>query len=344
LNDLLAFVERPARAFLRQRLGISIVERDEDVRDALPVELDALHRWGVGERLLEELLSGIEPRAALLAEIARGALPPGELGRAVIQGLWPQVTALAAQAQAHGGSSPPRSVETVVALAREPPLMDTVPGVRGGVLLSGTVSGVRGGVLLSATYSRLSARHRLAAWVRLLALTAAHPEAPFEAITIGRAGIGGDPGAVCIAQIHQLGPTASGRRARALSLLAALVDLRARGMREPLPLPCLTAAAYAQAARSGPRSAAQAAAQAVWRPAAFGSAGEDREPEHRLTFGGEISFAELIAPAPREDEQGTGWADDEPSRFARLARRLWEPLLACETLQTLETVQTVQKR
>ena len=281
LADLVAFVQRPARAFLRQRLGISITGTDDEVLDALPVELDALGRWGVGERLLEQLLAGVEPRAALLAEIGRGTLPPGELGRAVIQDVWPKVMAIWTSAQAYGGSSPPRSVEAVVALP-------------GGPLLTGTVSGVRGSVLLSTTYSRLSARHRLAAWVRLLALTAARPEAPFEAVTVGRAGADAGTGArrvtdgeppaeeVSIAQLSPLGRDALGRRTRAISLLADLVDLRARGMREPLPLPCLSAAAYAQSARSGPRSAAQAAAQAVWRPQAFGRTGESREPEHEL--------------------------------------------------------------
>ncbi len=321
LGDLLAFVQRPVRAFLRQRLGISIVERDEDVRDGLPVELDALARWSVGERLLAELLSGTEPRAALLAEIARGELPPGELGRKVLQDLWPHVDSIATHARAYAGSLPPRSLETVVALA-------------GGPLLTGSVSGVRGSVLLSVTYSRLGPRHRLAAWVRLLALTAAHPQAPFEAVTIGRPAPDDDQQAVSIAQISPLGRDGSGRRARALSLLAGLVDLRARGLREPLPLPCLTGAAYAQAARSGPRSAALAAAQAAWRPAGWRSIGEDREPEHLMMFGAELPFAELLERAPRADEQGEGWTPQEPSRFVALAWRLWEPLLDCETVLT----------
>src|SRR5918999_2446588 len=52
LADVVRFVERPVRAFLRQRLGISVAEYDDEVEDALPVELDGLGRWSVGQRLL----------------------------------------------------------------------------------------------------------------------------------------------------------------------------------------------------------------------------------------------------------------------------------------------------
>ncbi len=350
LPDLVRFVQRPVRAFLSQRLGISIAEQDQEVRDALPVELDPLARWGVGERLLEAVLMGIDPRSALLAEIARGTLPPGELGRAVIQEVWPGVQSIAAHARAYAESPPPRSVETVVPLP--------------GLLLTGTVSGVRGNVLLTASYSTLNARHRLSAWVRLLALTAAHPEAPFRAITVGRAGSGaggsgsggsgsggsgsggsgsggsgsggsaGEDGTaqVAIAQIRALSADAADRRQRARALLADLADLRARGMREPLPLPCLTSAAYAQAVAMGSSTPPLMVAQKAWKTA-FGSFGEDREPEHQLVFGVDAPLTQLLGPAPLEDEHGDGWHAEETTRFGRLARRLWDSLLANESIE-----------
>ena len=43
--------------------------------------------------------------------------------------------------------------------------------------LSGTVASVGGGVLRAVAFSRVGPRHRLAAWVRLLALSAAQPRA-----------------------------------------------------------------------------------------------------------------------------------------------------------------------
>ncbi len=72
------------RAFLRQRLGIGVAEYDDEVEDALPVELDALEEWGIGQRLLEARLAGTGARTAALAEIARGSLPPGVLGKPVV--------------------------------------------------------------------------------------------------------------------------------------------------------------------------------------------------------------------------------------------------------------------
>ena len=42
-----------SRAFLRQRLGISLYAAADEIEDELPVELDGLERWGVGQRLLD---------------------------------------------------------------------------------------------------------------------------------------------------------------------------------------------------------------------------------------------------------------------------------------------------
>ena len=66
----LRFVSTPSRAFLRQRLGIGGTVRDDDLGDALSIELDALERWSVGERLLDARYGGATATAAIAAEIA----------------------------------------------------------------------------------------------------------------------------------------------------------------------------------------------------------------------------------------------------------------------------------
>ena len=50
LDDLVQFVQHPTKAFLRQRLGISLSEVDDEFDDTIPIELDGLGRWGVGDR------------------------------------------------------------------------------------------------------------------------------------------------------------------------------------------------------------------------------------------------------------------------------------------------------
>ncbi len=76
-------------------------------------------------------------------------------------------------------------------------------------------------------------------------------------------------------------------------------------------------------------------------PAAGGSAardwesdhafpGEDADRSHQVAFGGVLRFDELLRIPPTEAETGTGWAEDEDSRLGRLARRLWDPVLAQE--------------
>ena len=300
LEDLVKFVAHPARAFLRQRLGISVGDYADELSDALPVELDALEQWGVGQRLLDAVMAGTDGRTAVRAEIARGKLPPGQLGFPVIEGIWPGVDEIARRAQALIGDAPePRSVDVRVDL--------------GGRRLSGTVAGLRGTLLTAVTYSKLSPRQRLAAWVRLLALSAAAPGRGFEAATIGRARSDAHhQSSVTVARLPAL--TAD----EALEELAALVDLYDRGMREPLPLACRTSAAYAA---GGERRARP------WESDRF--AKEDREPEHQLVHGPGLRFDELRAAPPRAGED---WDAAEATRFGQYARRLWGGLLAREAV------------
>ncbi len=316
LDGLVKFVERPVRAFLRQRLGISVVDYDEDVADALPVELDGLELWAVGQRLVDGLLAGAELDACVAAEIARGTLPPGALSAQVIARVRPTVQGIAAQAT------------TLLGAAGEPGSVDVNARVADGRLLRGTASGVRGGVLGAVTYSRVSPRHRLAAWVRLLALTASHPQRAFEAMTIGRARAGADDRArVTIARIPVLAADPDERRARATAVLARLIDVYDRGLREALPIACMSSAAYADAARRGtsPVAAARRAWESTWN---FDR--EDREPDHLLVLGGERTIEELLGERPRDDEQGDGWHAADETRFGRYARRVWGDLLAVE--------------
>jgi exodeoxyribonuclease V gamma subunit len=72
------------RGFLRQRLGVTLPRREDEAADQLPIELDSLSRWAIGERMLEARLSGFDADHCRQAEWRRGALPPGRLGARVL--------------------------------------------------------------------------------------------------------------------------------------------------------------------------------------------------------------------------------------------------------------------
>jgi len=104
-----------------------------------------------------------------------------------------------------------------------------------------------------------------------------------------------------------------------------VVDLRDAGLREPLPLYCATSHRYASAVRSGREFPEEDAAD-YWT-SGYKWDKEDKEAEHVLVLGGVRTFAEALAARPTPDECGPGWATTEATRFGRLARRLWEPVL-----------------
>jgi exodeoxyribonuclease V gamma subunit len=312
LDDLVRFVSHPARAFLRQRLGVSVGDFSDELSDVLPVELDALEQWAVGQRLLDALLAGTPIAEAVEIEVARGALPPGRLALPVLQRVRPIAEQIAAETRALCGDGfEAGSADVNLALGEDR-------------RLSGTVAGVGGDLLRTVAYSRVRPNARLAAWVRLLALTASDPQRPFEGLTIGRARPGApDHAAVTIARIPRLDPDTAREQ------LATIVDLHERGMREALPIATLSSAAYARAA--GGRKDPVEVARTQWE-SGFRFEGEDAQPEHELVHGGVLAFDELLAQRPREDEAGEGWDEREATRFGRYARRLWEGLLAHEQL------------
>jgi exodeoxyribonuclease V gamma subunit len=310
LDDLVSFVTAPVRSFLRRRLGVSRFDSDDEVDDALPIDLDGLQRWGVADRLLHALLRGASLSDAAAAEKVRGTLPPGRLGDLVIERVKSLVISIATDADAlmtPGGDRDP--IDIRVALGEER-------------TLTGTVTGVDGDTLLSVSYSRVGAKHRIAAWVRYLALAATDPQRRFSAATIGR-GSGRDDVRTC--RIEPLSDDPAERARLARAELSVLLDLYDRGMREPLPIFPATAAAWAEARARGldPEPDARERWESQYR-GNFWIDGEDADLNHALVLGGRPSFAQLLRAAPGATESGEGWAEDEESRIGRLARRYWD--------------------
>ena len=271
----------------------------DEVDDALPIDLDNLESWQIGQRLLDARLAGATEDAAVGAELARGSLPPGNLSGPVIDKLLPEVEQIVEHAAALlPGAAESGSVDVRV----------TLPGGR---RLSGTVPDVYGTLLRSVTYSRVSPRHRLMTWVRFLALTAAHPEREFEAATVGRAVYGAAPRGTSVTVVRlprmepERRPRAPRRPGRALRRGAA------RAAADRLQVLGRLRGGAARRERSGQgRARASGTARGTSRARA-------RTSSTQLAFGGVLPFDELLGS----------------TAFDAYARRLWDDVLAWEQVE-----------
>ncbi len=305
LADLQAFYAHPVRRFLRGRLDVAVSQDVEEPDDSMPIDLDALTRWAIGDRILRRVIGGAHPDDVITAELLRGELPPGALGGQVIADIIAKAQALLTSTT-DLRTEAPHPVEVSVDLGE-------------GRRLTGVVPDVRGERIVRVHYSSLGPKHRLASWIDLLALAAHEPDRPWEAWTVGWHTRSGRP------HRSRLGPLEESPR----DLLLDLAEVYDRGMCEPLPLPVRAGYAWASAARQG-RDPVKAA-QAEWT-AANGSPvpGEGQDREHVSVYGRDARFATL-AGLPREDER---W-NDEPTRLGRYAVRVWSPLIQHEGVRAL---------
>ncbi|MHA6627892.1 exodeoxyribonuclease V subunit gamma [Pseudonocardia sichuanensis] len=319
LDELVAFVEHPTKEFLRQRVGLSLFTVEEQQTDALPVDLDGLATWAVGDRLLRDRLAGHPLDRCRQAEWRRGELPPGALGERVLAGVLDDVEPLVSAALPHRVGEPAdRDVD--VALPDGTRVVGTIGGLHGRDVHSGDMhsgdthgSGTPGSVLLRVEFSRLAAKQRVRAWVRLLALTAATRE-PWRAVTIGR----GTRFGLSMATAGPLDPE------RAAAVLAELVALRRAGLREPLPLPTVAGHTYATVRRGG--ADAGAALEEALRKWSNGAGAERNDAAHVRVWGPAAGPEVLTAP---------GGSGGEPTRFGSLAMQVWNPLLGAEDVVRL---------
>lgn len=304
LDDLVGFLEHPVREFLRQRLGLTTVDEGQEADDALPVEIDALKQWGVGDRLLRAGLAGVGRDEAVRAERLRGGLPPGALGDTVVAPIAHDVDQLVTKtAGLRAGDA--ETVDVAVDLE--------------GVRVVGTVPGLHGDRVVRVEYSKLGAKHRLRAWLYLLALVAGLPGRDWCAATVGR----GRDGLVMSALTA---PTPEEAR----SILLTLLAVRRAGLVAPLPLAPKTSCVYAENLRKGsPPAGAVARAAQEWRKQLKDGRefGDFDDVWHRRVWGESVLRDLLDEPARVGEEHA-----DEPHRFGQLARQVFGPLLANEAM------------
>ena len=302
LQRVVDLLLHPSKAFLRQRLEVTSTARAEEPSSELPIELDSLDEWSVGDRMLRARLAGASRAAITATELARGCLPPGPLGTSLLDRLGPCVSELAVAAGAHAVGDA-LTVDVDVAL----------PAGQ----LVGSVGRVHGRRLVTVTWSRTAPKQRLRAWVELLAV-AAQEDGDWEAVVVARAKDDSPVVEVFAAPDQQ----------QARSHLSFLLAVRAAGLQSPLALPVEAAAAYAQARKEGEDvDEARDRAAKQWR-SPFGWDGPDRDPDHALLWGRDLPFASLWSwRSPVPLPAGAG---GERSDFARLACGVWYPLLDAE--------------
>ncbi|WP_151083770.1 exodeoxyribonuclease V subunit gamma [Nocardioides cynanchi] len=303
LADLVRFWGDPVKGFLgRDGVDVALAADEEQPEDSLPVEIDNLAQWAVGDRVLGDLLAGLPPDVVAQREWRRGLLPPGRLGWRMLDDILRKAAPLRTAA-AELRTVPPRAVDVSVDLG-------------GGRWLRGTVPEVYGDRLVPVHFSRLGAKHRLASWVWLLALSASDDDRNWTAHTLGR------PTNSRSRDTHGtslLGPLDH----TALEVLRDLVALRDAGLREPLPVPLKTSLRYARARRAR-ADVADALEKAGYEWSS--SFGGDRDADAAVRVWGRGAALPGVAEVPGPGEEFAG----ETSRFGALALRVWSPLIQAE--------------
>ncbi|MFR9750086.1 exodeoxyribonuclease V subunit gamma [Nocardia sp. 004] len=303
LAELISFAEHPIRGFLWQRLGLRVPEHEEDIDNRLPIELDGLAKWELGERFLAARLTGADPAGLRAAEWRRGTLPPFGFGAAVLDEVEHTVDRLVRAAQAD-----------YTGVARE---VDIAVDLGDRRRLIGTVSQVRGETLVRTTFSRLAPKHRMGTWISLLAL-AATEDRSWRAVSTGRGRFG--------RPVWRCALTAP-EAPRAKDILRALVAIRDTGLTEPLPIAPTASAVYAERRfRGASVDDAIAAAEREFNGGQNGPGPFGDHTDRHLRY--------VWGPAPRLDEfmaaPAAAGEREETTRFGALARRMWYPLLAAE--------------
>jgi exodeoxyribonuclease V gamma subunit len=301
LADLVGFFKDPVKGFFRA-LEFTLPYDVDGVQDAMPVDINGLEEWTVGDRMLGDILRGMSPDDARQAEWRRGTLPPGQLGWRKVTEIRDQAATLALEALRH------RQTHRLAGGAAYDVDIDLGVGRR----LTGTVSPVYGDALVSVTYSRLDGKHLLESWIPLLALAAHDPGRDWSAACIGRMRRGTS------IRVEGLGPPGGDP----VEVLRELVTIYDAGRREPIPLPIKASYAWAAARYGGDDPVAEARRR--WK-SSDRYPGEDQAPAHVRAWGRGAPLEDLMQPVrPGED------CDGEDNRLGAYAARLWLPMLRAE--------------
>ncbi|HEY9292144.1 MAG TPA: exodeoxyribonuclease V subunit gamma, partial [Microlunatus sp.] len=161
LTDLISFYNHPLRFLVRSRAGLSLYEDEQPDLDTMPIELDPLQAWAIGDRMLRLQLTRVDLDQLIGAEWRRGDVPPRAIGQRALAPVAENVAEVAGRARPLLTGAP-RNVD----INAELEVIDGSGGYSEHALV-GTVAGVYDDQLITVQYSRLGPKHRLQSWIKL---------------------------------------------------------------------------------------------------------------------------------------------------------------------------------
>ncbi len=298
VDALARFFENPAKALIRDRLGLDLSDEPVLVEDREPIEVGALERWRIGDELFQLALDGQELGATLERSRAGGVLPLGTPGKLFHESLTADVQAVADAASVWLDGE-----------RLEPVMLDlALDGER----VTGTLRGVYPRAQVRRQYSRLKPKNELSMWIRHLALCCAAPlDHPRRSVVVGRAADDGDAFAQ---RVFRAVPAAE-----AGARLSELVHLYRLGMCAPLALFPASSRRYVEKLPDGESDALDEARETFAPPEHNASFSESQDAYVQQLYRG----CDPLAPGFR------AVPDLALPTFAEVSRAVFEPLIAC---------------
>ncbi len=209
LKQLVKFFKDPVRTWLRQRLGVEDERRVDELAHGERTQITHLEREYLGRFVIRKSLFQVPVGYDEL--LALGLLPQGGLGRAEYESVLQNVEPMLAELGTLWSQPRPDAKLIEVPLAH--------------CVLTGAIHDWRGTNLIRFNFGKKAARHLMATWIQLLAVSVAESENwsanhVFKGEKYKQA-----------ANIHIAAPSNSAK------VLSDLVQLYQEGLAQPLPLP-----------------------------------------------------------------------------------------------------------
>ena len=266
LEDLVSFLSRPSRYFLRTTLGITLPETIQAAPSEEPLVSEGLDLYTLKRLLTDAFRTGVSGSRLYRAVAASGQLPHGAVGRSFFEDAAAPARFVDSLVRSHAGEP------------RGPSFMD-LEARAGRWNVVGRVRHVHGGRIVKYRPARIKAVDRIRMWVtHLLTNAAREPGLPREGILIGVNTGTSSKGGVAGADMLRYTPVAD-----AAEILGDLCGLYHEVSRRAVPFFPETSLAYAEQriGKDAAEQQAMRAAHACWEGNAFRK-GESADPWNAL--------------------------------------------------------------